>query len=106
MFYGTGSRVFGGWEEESDWDFFAADDPDIEVLLLKLGFKKVRDSYHSRFTITVFRHECKIDVQLVSDVAAKQKVQRILLTCCRGRQMQKATMRHLWQETEKEFKVS
>ena len=35
----TGSRLYGGWDRGSDWDWFAMSRPDLHDQLTKIGFR-------------------------------------------------------------------
>ncbi len=99
-FYLTGSRFFRSYTDSSDYDFFTADDPDTEELLLKRGFVvHSESSYLDSETNKVLRHPLGIDVQLVVDVFRKSKAQAILLPFFRHRPMDKGAARTLWDHT-------
>jgi hypothetical protein len=82
-FYLTGSRYFGNVHQDSDWDFFTSYTRETETWLLEQGFKKLDSlddeiSYKDSVTISVWRLEKGIDVQLVKSVNQKLKAQQIL----------------------------
>jgi len=79
-FYATGSRFFGGYVSQSDFDFFTDVTQVTADFLHSIGF--VRDyetNYNSVEVACVYSHEAaNIHVQLVRDVEAKNIVQEIL----------------------------
>jgi len=74
-FHLTGSHFFHSATVASDIDFFAQDDEKTAKFLVDCGFKRLEtSSYIDTQTTAVFR-KGSIDVQLVRDVALKDKVQ-------------------------------
>lgn len=78
-FHQTGSQLFGGMNELSDYDFYAEDSSEIQAWLLAQGFELHFLAYNDDPQIvSVYRHVEGIDVQLVEDIAKKTLVQDIL----------------------------
>ncbi len=109
-FYLTGSRAFGTEHEQSDWDFFTADDPDTEELLIKMGFKiLIQDdavAYKDEITNKVLRHAFGVDVQLVEDYALKLRVQNVLTVFWNRNNYprEKIRQRHHWNSLYRQLK--
>ena len=79
-FFLTGSRYFGTHRQDSDLDLFAKASPEVSDFLRRLGFRHVGHNYGPRtdsLTEEVFRKD-NVDVQLVSDLAAKLAIQYAL----------------------------
>ena len=101
LFYLTGSRYFGGAEENSDWDFFVQYDDNVVKFLVSLGFElRHATEYKDTELVKFMRHkEKKIDVQLVKDAALKMLVQILLASEPMRRHyngMVKITRWYLW----------
>lgn len=89
-FHLTGSRFFGYQSDVSDWDFMVEHTNAVEDWLLEQGFAVDGDSSYTDPWITkVMRAEfftivkglmvpVKVDVQLVTNVASKLHVQKVL----------------------------
>lgn len=90
-FHATGSRYFGNFGVDSDWDFFAEDTPDAQEWLREKGFVKlthpemIRDNYDRDYLLSeVWEYtwrSFKVQVQLVSCYYTKKKAQEIIKTC-------------------------
>lgn len=78
-FYLTGSRFFGGWDEDADWDFFTHYTPDIENKLQMLGYKVslTNDGYTDVGTVMVYQLN-NIHIQLVYNPYHKMRAQKLL----------------------------
>jgi len=75
-FYLTGSRFFGTHNENSDWDFFTEDCPEVRKELENLGFVEEQNSYSDDLTNKVYVHQsARIHVQCVKNVWAKTVIQ-------------------------------
>jgi hypothetical protein len=87
-FHLTGSHYFGTACMGSDVDLFAEDTEEISEFLISIGFKEEKKSkainsnpkYHSRIqgVNRVFKHQCRVHVQLVEDANLKTEVQEII----------------------------
>jgi predicted nucleotidyltransferase len=97
-FYLTGSRFFGNYKPESDWDFFTETSQDVSNFLIKYGFELEAVSYNGDTEIVnIWYHsEVNIHIQVVKDVAIKVEAQRILT-----RPMLKNLLIHLNNEERK-----
>ncbi len=79
-FYLTGSRFFGAYRTDSDYDFFVQDDISIGVYLTDWGgFTPIFSSqYKDSNTLSVYRfkdQKIQVDIQIVKDAALKQAIQ-------------------------------
>ncbi len=76
----TGSRFFGGYTANSDWDFFIQESGEVERFLSSIGFLPLSfTNYKDELTSKVYRHsQEKIDVQLVKNSVIKLRAQEIL----------------------------
>jgi len=94
----TGSRYFGTFQQNSDWDFFTADTKTIRTWLDSRGFKLLPDNpYRDKVTIAVYRHfEPQVDIQIVSSVSRKLKAQESLFPILSRERFTKGTARSLW----------
>jgi hypothetical protein len=64
VFVPTGSRFFGTNTPVSDFDFFVADNNEIVLKLVSLGFRTIREDYLNDISTTkVLRRGC-IDIQV------------------------------------------
>lgn len=80
LFYLTGSRFFQKYAEGSDWDFFVEDSPGLVEYLESVGFlKSSKGTYASKEILAVYKHREGVDVQIVVNAAAKEKVQQKML---------------------------
>ncbi len=90
-FYLTGSRFFGGWKSNSDWDFFAQYSPEICKWLIDNRFTLLcdpRTKYNDDECVKVYRYQkfgqspsiptFQIDVQLVKDAGLKLQIQNMM----------------------------
>jgi len=82
-FYLTGSRFFGGYTANSDYDYFAKATDPVRHYLSWLGFDEDTISMDyfpaDANTTAVFTSPCKkIQVQLQYDVEAKLRIQSII----------------------------
>jgi hypothetical protein len=75
-FHLTGSRVFGGYNKESDWDYFCKHTMEVQHFLAENGFKAEHISYETA-TLVMVRGD--IHIQLVSDFGKKLNVQNMIL---------------------------
>ena len=64
MFYLVGSRFFGDYRPDSDYDLVGEDTPEIREFLERQGFKRL-DSIHVRY------HRDNLDVCLVENLEAR-----------------------------------
>lgn len=98
-FYLTGSRFFGGANENSDYDFFASES--AVKFLESLGFVKIPNSgYNDDSTIAVYRLADKsgqIDIQIV-DNCHKKNLAQIILRDLKvfNSEMSKSERTHKW----------
>lgn len=75
-FHLTGSRAFGNFRSESDYDFFAENNSTLQTFLVNIGFNLLSASkYNDRHTIRVYHHPTEIDVQIVKSVSQKLEAQ-------------------------------
>lgn len=102
-FYLTGSRYFGGWNNESDWDFFVESSPDAISWLIKNNFELDLESsdYRDNNTLAVYKHKkWDIHIQVSQDAALKAQVQSAIyekfLTTYRN--MSKNTRNFFWED--------
>ncbi len=103
----TGSRFFGEFSDESDYDFFTEECGEVEAFLLDNGF--VLDSLFEYFgdptfsKVYTFEDETgKIQVQLIhpKEFSRKQLIQRLLTTSHpHGLPRDKNLKRELWLTT-------
>lgn len=66
-----GSRKFGGFTSESDWDFWAQNSEELKSWLVRQGFEDLSDEHYDDpgETIAVLRHQkFKVDVSLQKDI--------------------------------------
>lgn len=88
-FYLTGSRAMGGFNKDSDWDFFVENSKEVIKFLNSIGFEKDNDSVYSDPTVLdVYYGYCehhgrlvKVDIQLVDNALFKLTVQQLLKKC-------------------------
>ena len=78
-FYLTGSRFFNTFRENSDWDFFIQDAPDVRTFLSENDFKQMFDGGYEDQNFRCLWEKGKVQVQLVIDAKLKEQVQKILL---------------------------
>lgn len=82
QFHLTGSRFFGNARENSDWDFFTYNTPEVQGMLQALDFQYVSESYaDDPEVVTVLRYEqgdVWFDVQLLDDIERKCQAQAYL----------------------------
>jgi len=79
-YYLTGSRFFGTYTVNSDWDFYVADCPEVRKELENLGFTEEKNSYSDGLTSKVYVHQsANVHVQCVKDIHVKEHVQNSLL---------------------------
>jgi hypothetical protein len=100
-FFLTGSKFFGCDITSSDTDLFTADDPDVEPLLVKLGFQKMEAGSNPDYvgiqdTSAIYEHTCGIHVQLVGDVPKKRRAQDLVALICPGERMNKNFVKETW----------
>lgn len=106
-FHLTGSRFFGNSTNQSDWDFFIQDSPQVRNWLVANNFKINKNSkYYSddscvdvyRYYITDYKIDAHwIDVQIVNDVSLKIKAQDLIkLTVPPNALENKAFARIVW----------
>lgn len=96
-FYLTGSRELGTPTDASDYDFFAQDTRALKVWLLYHNFLEHSSSYLNDPQITtVFRWGKLVDVQLVSDLRKKIRVQSILKSNYALIGLNKVQARRVW----------
>lgn len=83
-FYLTGSRFWGNAKEDSDWDFYTLNTPDVQRYLEKIcEFKLAQAAEYGEDTTITRVYEKgvgadKIQVQLVTNVEHKTAVQYLL----------------------------
>ena len=88
-FYLTGSRFFGGFTDESDWDFFTLYNKEVYHRLVDYGFESNTDETYSSDTeiVQVLSKFCvdphtgklvKVDVQFLKALEKKVAVQNAL----------------------------
>ena len=77
-FHLTGSAYFNPYEIPNDLDFFTEDSPGVRRFLKALWFEEQFNTYLDRATISVFRSNSKIDVQIVECVETKLLAQSML----------------------------
>jgi len=80
-FFLTGSRFFGTHHENSDWDFFVEDSPQIRKVLENWGFvEENKYHYFDMLTNIVYAHkQANIHVQCVKNARIKEHIQNSLL---------------------------
>ena len=72
MFYLVGSRFFGTYRPDSDWDFLAENTPERHEDCLRLGLKRLENSPHVRY------YGNGLDVCLVDDLERSLKARDIV----------------------------
>lgn len=78
-FFPTGSRYFGGYRPDSDWDFIAETSSEIEQFLILNGFEAISDEeYNGDDLIDVVYRYGIVDVQLSRRLREKLHIQDIL----------------------------
>lgn len=82
-FYLTGSQFFGGFSEESDYDFFVKDTELVRRFLLLTGFtckhnKHYDDPQCNAVMEKNFSNEVPVEIQLVRDCQRKMAAQMTL----------------------------
>jgi len=96
-FYLTGSRHFGYHDEKSDIDFFVKDNKDVRDFLEGLGFQYLPESsYTDQLSNRVYRHQCGVDVQLVTSTSIKAAAQTIIGHMYGKVRPPKGDQRRLW----------
>lgn len=82
QFFLTGSRYFGNYTAQSDWDFFVEYGGDLIVKLRSIGFEQVSDStYSDSGLMFLFQKQDQgtvVQIQIVRDVRIKRMAQYIL----------------------------
>ena len=75
-FYLTGSRFFGNFRQDSDYDFFV--DENIVPWLIENGFERLpTHNYLDLLTVSVFQ-KGNVHIQVVKDVVLKSRVQQLI----------------------------
>jgi hypothetical protein len=84
-FFLTGSRFFGNFRSDSDWDFYTKNTTKAKRELSHLGFGVIKSNYYSKpygddpNVALVYEHTyTKVQVQLVNDVETKHQAQHFL----------------------------
>ncbi len=81
-FFLTGSRFFGNYHLDSDWDYFTYDCWETREFLTHLGFKEITDQKYRDLSIKALYEYKKdgqvIHVQLVDSAKDKVQAQAIL----------------------------
>jgi len=102
-FYLTGSRFFGGFSSNSDYDFFVQSNPEVVDFLKQIGFIREKDNYKDDPNIdSVYVCSCSpisIHIQLVKLAEIKQLAQEIIYNNFELRQVlqyNKATADLVW----------
>lgn len=87
-FYLTGSRFWGNYNYQSDWDFFTQDSPEVRTWLKKFNFVEYsNDTHYSSddqcLSVYNFKGSSEpfdhIHIQVVADVEIKKIIQAILI---------------------------
>src|SRR3990167_2563426 len=78
QFHLTGSRAFGGYRSDSDYDYFCANSPDVQEALYKLGYEN--DDFSSYETASVVLKKRDIHIQLVDNFNLKLSTQNEILS--------------------------
>ncbi len=65
-FYKTGTRYFGGWNLESDYDYFTPHTCEVVRFLFDREFKDTNTYLIPNLNSTTMRHESGVDVILIS----------------------------------------
>lgn len=98
-FYLTGSRFFGGFTPNSDWDYFVQDEPDVREYLNSLGFHSDPNQdllgYDDSTIVSVWQLN-DIHMQLVVNADFKFEVQTYLSRMTNMRAIPKTARKHLW----------
>lgn len=95
----TGSRFFGNYTPESDYDYFVQYDNTVTADLISAGFKKCGKSYQEDpFGCMVFIRD-NIHVQIIYDANRKKYVQEILKPYFKRYNPDKATAKIMWHLT-------
>jgi len=86
-YYLTGSRFFGNFKEDSDWDFFAFASEETRRELVTMGFKRINCEnfidlgYNQDQFVDILELEVidgVVQVQLVNNIEAKTQVQNFI----------------------------
>lgn len=84
QYYLTGSRYFGGVNDNSDWDFIAKNCNEVLTELVDMGFLEVDHSTYNDPTVAMVMrlgregYRTTIDVQLVDKLETKLFIQNVL----------------------------
>ena len=77
-FFLTGSRYFGTYTNNSDWDFFVEFSYEVKIWLEKEGFEKKTNTDYDDKTVIEAYSAGGVDIQLVTDVELKNTAQELL----------------------------
>jgi hypothetical protein len=103
-FHLTGSRYFGGFSQNSDYDFFVRNSEEIVAFLESIGFVKEECSNYQASigllcdTVAIYAHPfCRIHIQLVTDTKLRSFIAHKLDSSMIMVNADKKTKSKIWQ---------